>query len=64
MTNIARSGEQFGLRNIRDRLRGHFGDAASFVLDRDVRAGLTIARLEMPLVVPDQRSAPSREVPA
>lgn len=59
-----RSGEQFGLRSIRDRLRGHFGDAASFALERDARAGLTVARLEMPLVVPDQRPTPSREVPA
>ena len=30
-----RVGEQFGLRSVRDRLRGHFGDAATFTLTRD-----------------------------
>ena len=60
-----RVGEQFGLRSVRDRLRGHFSDAAAFTLARDDARGRTIARMEMPVVAPDTRRAPaSREVPA
>jgi signal transduction histidine kinase len=44
------AGESFGLRSVRDRLRGHFGDRASLAMIRDVDRGLTIARIEMPLV--------------
>jgi hypothetical protein len=54
-----RAGEQFGLRNVRDRLRGHFGDAAAFTLTRDPAGGVTVARIEMPVVTPDQRHAPT-----
>lgn len=60
-----RRGEQFGLRSVRDRLRGHFGDAARFSLTRDGTRGLTIARMELPLVTPDTRRATAgREVRA
>jgi hypothetical protein len=60
-----RVGEQFGLRSVRDRLRGHFGDAATFTLTRDVARGRTVARMELPLVAPDGRRTPAgREVPA
>jgi two-component sensor histidine kinase len=60
-----RPGEQFGLRSVRDRLRGHFGEAATFVLARDEARGRTVARIEMPVVAPDGWRAPaSREVPA
>jgi two-component sensor histidine kinase len=60
-----RPGEQFGLRSVRDRLRGHFGDAASFVLVRDDARGRTVARIEMPVVAPDGWRTPDRrEVPA
>ncbi|MFN7978693.1 MAG: histidine kinase [Vicinamibacterales bacterium] len=52
-----RDGEQFGLRNVRDRLRGHFGDAASFTLTRDDGRGVTIARVELPVVSPEPRAA-------
>jgi LytS/YehU family sensor histidine kinase len=45
-----RDGEGFGLRSVRERLQGHFGDAAAFVLTRDAAAGLTIARITMPHV--------------
>jgi signal transduction histidine kinase len=44
------AGESFGLRNVRDRLRGYFGDRASLSMMRDSGRMLTIARLEMPLV--------------
>lgn len=45
-----RDGEGFGLRSVRERLKGHFGDAAAFALTRDEAAGLTIARITMPYV--------------
>lgn len=45
-----RDGEGFGLHSVRERLKGHFGDRASFSLTRDDAAGVTIARIEMPHV--------------
>jgi hypothetical protein len=46
----AREGEGFGLHSVRERLKGHFGDRASFSLVRDDTTGLTIARIAMPHV--------------
>jgi signal transduction histidine kinase len=43
-------GEGFGLHSIHDRLRGHFGQRAALVLHRDSSSGVTIARVEMPLL--------------
>ena len=54
---VRRQGEQFGLRSVRDRLRGHFGDEAAFALERDDRRGVTIARVEMPVVA--EEAAPA-----
>ena len=45
-----RTGESFGLRSIHDRLRGHFGERASLSLSRDTANGLTVARVDIPLV--------------
>jgi signal transduction histidine kinase len=45
-----REGEGFGLRSVRERLRGHFGDRASLSLSRDEAAGMTVARIVMPVV--------------
>jgi LytS/YehU family sensor histidine kinase len=45
-----REGEGFGLRNVRERLRGHFGDRATLSLTRDRSAGVTVARIVMPAV--------------
>ena len=42
------SGEGFGLHSVRERLKGHFGDRASFTLTRDEQAGMTVARIAMP----------------
>ena len=42
------SGESFGLRSVRDRLRGHFGGDASLDLVREQQA--TVARIRLPLV--------------
>ena len=58
-----RSGEQFGLRSVRDRLRGHFGDDATFTLTRDEARGLTVAVIDLPIVAVDLRPQP-RDVPA
>jgi len=41
-------GERFGLRSIRDRLAGHFGEAATLTLTRDDPAATTVACVEMP----------------
>jgi anti-sigma regulatory factor (Ser/Thr protein kinase) len=38
----------YGLRNIRERLQGHFGDAASLNIERDNRLGMTVVTVEMP----------------
>jgi signal transduction histidine kinase len=45
-----REGEGFGLRSVRERLQGHFGDRASLSLTRDDAAGVTVARIVMPVV--------------
>ena len=42
------TGEGFGLHSIRERLKGHFGDRASFRLMRDETAGVTVAHVSMP----------------
>jgi hypothetical protein len=49
-TGQGRDGEGFGLRSVRERLKGHFGERASFSLTRDDQAGVTVARIEMPHV--------------
>jgi hypothetical protein len=41
-------GEGFGLHSVRERLKGHFGERATFKLMRDEEAGVTIARIVMP----------------
>lgn len=45
-----REGEGFGLHSVRERLKGHFGDQATFTLTRDEAAGITMARITMPHV--------------
>jgi signal transduction histidine kinase len=42
-------GEHFGLRSVRDRLAGHFGNRASMSLTRE--GDTTVARIDMPLVL-------------
>jgi two-component system sensor histidine kinase LytS len=39
----------FGLNNIRDRLRGHFGSAASLKISRDPEGSMTVVSLRLPL---------------
>ncbi len=60
-----RDGEGFGLRSVRERLAGHFGDGAALTLGRDEAAGMTVARLSMPFVTaaaagPDALAAQER----
>lgn len=59
-----RAGEQFGLRSVRDRLRGHFGEAATFTLTRDPLRNITIARIDMPFVGADHRPVAAAEATA
>ena len=42
-------GGGYGLRNVRERLQGHFGDAARLRIERDEARGMTVASVEMPL---------------
>jgi sensor histidine kinase YesM len=46
--SAASAGESFGLRSVRDRLRGHFGESASLDLRRE--GDSTVARIDLPLV--------------
>jgi len=43
-----RDGEGFGLHSVRERLKGHFGDRASFTLVRDESKQVTVATIAMP----------------
>jgi two-component system sensor histidine kinase YesM len=43
-----REGEGFGLHSVRERLKGHFGDRASFTLVRDEARQVTVATIAMP----------------
>ena len=46
-----------GLRSVQDRLRGHFGADAALVLAREEASGMTVAGVELPLLL-----APPSEV--
>jgi hypothetical protein len=50
VTRPSPDGEGFGLHSVRERLKGHFGERASFGLVRDEAAGVTVARIAMPHV--------------
>ena len=58
-TNWERNGSGYGLRNVRDRLQGHFGQAARLAVTRAVTESLTEVRIEMPylLVAPTEGAA-------
>jgi GNAT superfamily N-acetyltransferase len=49
-TTQSPGGESFGLRSVRDRLRGHLAERGSLDLVRDELRGVTVARVRMPLV--------------
>jgi GAF domain-containing protein/anti-sigma regulatory factor (Ser/Thr protein kinase) len=44
----------YGLRNVRERLQGHFGDSATLRIERDEARGMTVATVEMPLAAVTQ----------
>jgi LytS/YehU family sensor histidine kinase len=46
---MPRSSTGFGLRSVRERLAGHFGDRARLSLERDRSNTVTIARIVMPV---------------
>lgn len=46
--SFQRSSDGHGLRNIRDRLRGYFGDAARLSIGRDATLNMTVVNVEMP----------------
>jgi len=48
MRSFQRSSDGHGLRNIRDRLRGYFGDAARLSIGCDATLKMTIVNVEMP----------------
>ena len=48
------AGPGYGLRNVRERLQGHFGDAACLKIDRRGTPPMTVVSLEMPLVTEAQ----------
>jgi signal transduction histidine kinase len=48
MRSFHRSGGGHGLRNIRERLRGYFGDAARLSIGRDATLKMTVVNVEMP----------------
>jgi LytS/YehU family sensor histidine kinase len=55
-TQAGRGG--YGLRNVRERLQGHFGDAARLSIGRDTTRQLTVVSVEMPAApVPDRVGA-------
>jgi GAF domain-containing protein len=41
-------GEGFGLKSVRQRLRGHFGDEGRLTVRRDAEEGMTVVSLSMP----------------
>jgi signal transduction histidine kinase len=47
---LSRGGTGFGLRSVRERLAGHFGDRARLTLERDTADATTVARIVMPVV--------------
>jgi len=49
------NGGGFGLRNVRERLEGHFGGAARLSIGRDTGRGLTVVSIEMPAAAGWQR---------
>jgi len=50
----------YGLRNIRERLQGHFGEAADLTVDRDTTLGMTVVSLRLPLAMPQPAEARAR----
>jgi len=50
----------YGLRNIRERLQGHFGETASLRVARDTALGMTVVSVRLPRAVPLAAEASAR----
>jgi LytS/YehU family sensor histidine kinase len=60
----ATEGEGFGLKSVRQRLEGHFGDRAAMEVERDDRSGTTVVAISLPPRPPtDQSVRPARTGP-
>jgi hypothetical protein len=60
----ATEGEGFGLKSVRQRLEGHFGDRAAMEVERDDRSGTTVVAISLPPQPPtDQSVIPARTGP-
>jgi signal transduction histidine kinase len=59
-STMPREGTGFGLRSVRERLAGHFGERAQLSLVRDATGTTTIARIVMPIVRVATEAAGSR----
>ena len=58
-TQSSKSGDSgFGLKNIRDRLHGHFGSTASLKISRDLEGSLTVVSLRLPLEAASREEGP------
>ncbi len=44
----SQSGGGFGLRNVRDRLRGYFGEMSQVTVGRDAESGMTLVAIDLP----------------
>ena len=53
-----RPGEGYGLRNVRDRLRGYFGEETNLDIGRDEACDMTLVSVEMPRAVKPAEVAP------
>jgi len=53
---VGSEGGGFGLRNVRERLEGHFGGEAALSVRRDEDRGKTVVALRMPLARLESRS--------
>jgi signal transduction histidine kinase len=51
-------GDGHGLRSVRERLRGYFGDAARLGISRDETPGMTVVSVEMPRTAHAVEAAP------
>ena len=47
----------YGLRNIRGRLQGHYGQTANLAVDRDTALGMTVVSLRLPGAAPQPAAA-------
>jgi len=52
ISKLPSSGNGYGLRNVEERLRGYFGDAAKLTIGRDREREMTVVSIQMPTTGP------------